>query len=53
MSLTTDSPRQLPFPWLTTLLSAVAMGIVKSIYQIAFGKEKDKSFHQSIQFWGL
>lgn len=29
------------------------MGIVKSIYQIAFAKERDKTFTQSIQFWGL
>ena len=29
------------------------MGIVKAIYQIAFSREKDKTFTQSIQFWGL
>jgi hypothetical protein len=29
------------------------MGIVKSIYQIAFGAQRDKTFNQSIQFWGL
>ncbi|KAK4243124.1 hypothetical protein C7999DRAFT_18479 [Corynascus novoguineensis] len=32
---------------------AVAMGIVKSIYQIAFAREPDKTFNQSIQFWGF
>ncbi|KAL2163203.1 hypothetical protein VTH06DRAFT_5259 [Thermothelomyces fergusii] len=32
---------------------AVAMGIVKSIYQIAFSREADKTFRQSIQFWGF
>ncbi|KAF9879167.1 integral membrane protein [Colletotrichum karsti] len=30
---------------------AVAMGIIKSIYQIAYGKDMDKTFYQSIQFW--
>ncbi|KAK1963320.1 hypothetical protein LY78DRAFT_614479 [Colletotrichum sublineola] len=30
---------------------AVAMGVVKSFYQIAYGKDADKTFHQSIQFW--
>ncbi|KAL0939171.1 uncharacterized protein CTRU02_205781 [Colletotrichum truncatum] len=30
---------------------AVAMGVIKSIYQIAYGKDMDKTFHQSIQFW--
>lgn len=29
------------------------MGIVKAVYQIAFSREKDKTFNQSIQFWGL
>ncbi|KAJ0336147.1 hypothetical protein COL922a_008310 [Colletotrichum nupharicola] len=32
---------------------AVAMGIVKAIYQIGFGANPDKTFEQSIQFWGL
>ncbi|KAK3326856.1 hypothetical protein B0H66DRAFT_589376 [Apodospora peruviana] len=32
---------------------AVAMGIVKAVYQIAFSKEKDKTFYQSVQFWGF
>ncbi|TKW51625.1 hypothetical protein CTA1_9368 [Colletotrichum tanaceti] len=30
---------------------AVAMGIIKSVYQIAYGKDTDKTFYQSIQFW--
>ncbi|TEA18667.1 Satratoxin biosynthesis SC1 cluster protein 4 [Colletotrichum sidae] len=30
---------------------AVAMGVIKSIYQIAYGKDMDKTFYQSIQFW--
>ncbi|KAI8199172.1 hypothetical protein KHU50_007960 [Colletotrichum sp. SAR 10_65] len=30
---------------------AVAMGVIKSIYQIAYGKDQDKTFYQSIQFW--
>ncbi|OLN85063.1 hypothetical protein CCHL11_10248 [Colletotrichum chlorophyti] len=30
---------------------AVAMGLVKSIYQVAYGKDTDKTFYQSIQFW--
>jgi hypothetical protein len=29
------------------------MGIVKSVYQIAFARQADKTFNQSIQFWGL
>lgn len=29
------------------------MGIVKSVYQIAFARMPDKTFNQSIQFWGL
>lgn len=33
--------------------SAVAMGVVKAVYQIAFGKQSDKTFRQSVQFWGL
>lgn len=33
--------------------SAVAMGIVKAVYQIAFATEPDKTFRQSITFWGL
>ncbi|KAJ0147136.1 hypothetical protein CTA2_838, partial [Colletotrichum tanaceti] len=32
---------------------AVAMGIIKSVYQIAYGKDTDKTFYQSIQFWEL
>ncbi|KAK6223859.1 hypothetical protein LQW54_000003 [Pestalotiopsis sp. IQ-011] len=32
---------------------AVALGGVKAYYQIAFATDKDKSFKQSIQFWGL
>ena len=32
---------------------AVAMGIVKAVYQIAFSKMTDKTFNQSIQFWGF
>ncbi|EAQ83675.1 hypothetical protein CHGG_10079 [Chaetomium globosum CBS 148.51] len=32
---------------------AVAMGIVKSVYQIAFARMPDKTFNQSIQFWGF
>lgn len=38
---------------LILLLSAVAMGIVKAIYRIGFGANPDKTFEQSIQFWGL
>lgn len=34
-------------------ISAVAMGIVKAIYQIAYGSNPDKTFEQSVQFWGL
>ncbi|KAK1451894.1 hypothetical protein CMEL01_06468 [Colletotrichum melonis] len=30
---------------------AVAMGVIKSVYQIAYGKDMDKTFYQSIQFW--
>lgn len=33
--------------------SAVAMGIVKAVFQIAFAREPDKTFNQSVQFWGL
>ncbi len=29
------------------------MGIVKAVYQIAFPKMADKTWTQSIQFWGL
>jgi hypothetical protein len=29
------------------------MGIVKAVYQIAYAKEADKTFRQSVQFWGL
>lgn len=29
------------------------MGIVKAVYQIAFATQPDKTFNQSIQFWGL
>ena len=29
------------------------MGIIKSIYQIAYATEADKTFRQSIQFWAL
>ncbi|KAL2266771.1 hypothetical protein VTJ83DRAFT_6123 [Remersonia thermophila] len=32
---------------------AVALGIVKAVYQIAFSGEKDRTFYQSIQFWGF
>ncbi|KAF3356324.1 hypothetical protein VdG1_06418 [Verticillium dahliae VDG1] len=32
---------------------AVAMGIVKAIYQIAYGSNPDKTFEQSVQFWGF
>ncbi|KXX76976.1 hypothetical protein MMYC01_207139 [Madurella mycetomatis] len=32
---------------------AVAMGIVKAVFQIAFAREPDKTFHQSVQFWGF
>ncbi|KAK1729318.1 uncharacterized protein BDZ83DRAFT_50523 [Colletotrichum acutatum] len=27
------------------------MGVIKSVYQIAYGKDMDKTFYQSIQFW--
>jgi hypothetical protein len=40
-------------PVANRFFSAVVMGIVKSIYQIAFGAQPDKTFNQSIQFWGL
>ncbi|RYP89908.1 hypothetical protein DL770_004001 [Monosporascus sp. CRB-9-2] len=32
---------------------AVAMGIVKAVYQITYGSAKDKTFTQSVQFWGF
>ncbi|RNJ58055.1 hypothetical protein D7B24_005200 [Verticillium nonalfalfae] len=32
---------------------AVAMGVVKAIYQIAYGSNPDKTFEQSVQFWGF
>ncbi|RYO86468.1 hypothetical protein DL766_008129 [Monosporascus sp. MC13-8B] len=32
---------------------AVAMGIVKAVYQITYGSTKDKTFTQSVQFWGF
>ncbi|KAK9788030.1 hypothetical protein SCARD494_10039 [Seiridium cardinale] len=32
---------------------AVALGIVKAYYQIAFATDTDKTFTQSIQFWGF
>ncbi|KAK3305934.1 uncharacterized protein B0T15DRAFT_435256 [Chaetomium strumarium] len=32
---------------------AVVMGIVKAVYQIAYAKEADKTFRQSVQFWGF
>ncbi|KAF1937116.1 hypothetical protein EJ02DRAFT_458977 [Clathrospora elynae] len=32
---------------------AVAMGIVKSYYQLTFIKNPDKHFEQSVQFWGF
>ncbi|KAK4156003.1 hypothetical protein C8A00DRAFT_13028 [Chaetomidium leptoderma] len=32
---------------------ALIMGIVKSVYQIAFARMPDKTFNQSIQFWGF
>ncbi|KAH6874690.1 hypothetical protein B0T10DRAFT_415115 [Thelonectria olida] len=32
---------------------AVVMGVLKAIYQIAFSKDKDKTFNQWIQFWGF
>ncbi|TEA21671.1 hypothetical protein C8034_v004592 [Colletotrichum sidae] len=32
---------------------AVGVGIVKAVYQIGFGADPDKTFKQSIQFWGF
>ncbi|KAF3025013.1 hypothetical protein E8E14_014155 [Neopestalotiopsis sp. 37M] len=32
---------------------AVALGGVKAYYQIAFASDRDKTFRQSIQFWGF
>ncbi|KAH8195634.1 hypothetical protein TruAng_010191 [Truncatella angustata] len=32
---------------------AVALGTVKEYYQIAYGTDTDKSFKQSVQFWGF
>ncbi|OHF04227.1 hypothetical protein CORC01_00566 [Colletotrichum orchidophilum] len=32
---------------------AVAMGIVKAFYQLAYDSEPDKTFNRSIQFWGF
>ncbi|KAK1687392.1 hypothetical protein BDP55DRAFT_727338 [Colletotrichum godetiae] len=32
---------------------AVAMGIVKAVYQLANDSEPDKTFNRSIQFWGF
>ncbi|OLN91607.1 hypothetical protein CCHL11_06613 [Colletotrichum chlorophyti] len=32
---------------------AVAMGVVKAIYQLAYGTDPDKTFNQSVQFWGF
>ncbi|KAI1850769.1 hypothetical protein JX265_004480 [Neoarthrinium moseri] len=32
---------------------AVTFGIVKSVHQIAYGSVTDKSFKQSVQFWGF
>ncbi|KAL1837291.1 hypothetical protein VTJ49DRAFT_4057 [Mycothermus thermophilus] len=32
---------------------AVSLGIVKAVYQIAFSGERDRTFYQSIQFWGF
>ncbi|KAK1753603.1 hypothetical protein QBC47DRAFT_430405 [Echria macrotheca] len=32
---------------------AVAMGILKAYYQLAFSKERDKTFNQHVQFWGF
>jgi hypothetical protein len=29
------------------------MGVVKAYYQIAYPKQADRTFKQSIQFWGL
>ncbi|KAM0326605.1 hypothetical protein ACHAQA_006474 [Verticillium albo-atrum] len=29
------------------------MGVVKAIYQIAYGSNPDKTFEQSVQFWGF
>lgn len=31
---------------------AVAFGILKAVYQIAFSSERDKTFNQWVQFWG-
>ncbi|TPX15261.1 uncharacterized protein E0L32_004538 [Thyridium curvatum] len=39
--------------YLSGYRSAVVMGILKAIYQIAFGSDKDKTFHQWVQFWGF
>ncbi|KAF9874227.1 integral membrane protein [Colletotrichum karsti] len=32
---------------------AVAMGIIKAVYQIAFGSDMDKTFHYHIYVWGF
>jgi len=32
---------------------AVAMGIVKAVFQFEYGKERDPTFRQSVQFWGF
>ncbi|KAK6206202.1 integral membrane protein [Colletotrichum tabaci] len=32
---------------------AVAMGIIKAVYQIAFGSDMDKTFHYHIFVWGF
>jgi len=29
------------------------MGIVKAVFQFEYGKERDPTFRQSVQFWGL
>ncbi|KAI0134226.1 hypothetical protein BJ170DRAFT_690509 [Xylariales sp. AK1849] len=33
--------------------AAVAFGVVKGVQQIAFGAKTDKTFEQSVQFWGF
>jgi hypothetical protein len=33
--------------------SAVVMGALKAVWQIAFSWDKDKTFTQGVQFWGL
>lgn len=38
---------------LANRFSAVIMGIIKAVYQIAQPGNKDGTFYQSVQFWGL